>query len=259
MDESEKFAADILGVTPDDVSVEDSNELLTNNEEETLNEDQYTEEASQTSDQEELESDNVQGESDKNIESNLKPESKEPKRSNRIERRIQSLLAKQNELKSQNSSDYGDTLTHEQLQEVIRKEAQILMQEQELLRLEQEHKEMWAEDLENLIQTNPELNPESQEYNKQLDDFLTRIITNPNGEVNTNIPIGEVYNQLNAIIGEKKQVKIRQSKKALNQQFDETSLSNGLQGDYQKSKKTLDDLDPNNPSEFTSMIEKGLV
>lgn len=262
MEDADKFAADILGVTPDNLTDESSDELLTNNEEESSDSIDDTQEESQTSDEEQ--SDAQQEETDENNlqeddESNLSPENQEPRRTNRIQKRIQQLLARQNEFAQQETDEYGDALTREELQDLVRREAQALFEQQEIVRLQEEQKELWVEDLEYLIQNNPELNPDAPEYNKQLDDFLTNLVVDENGNPNTNVPIAEIYSQLNAIMGERKKIQVQRNKKVLAGQLDEAPIGNGSQAEYQRSKKTISDLDPNDPVTFIKALQNGEV
>lgn len=257
MEEADKFAADILGVSPDSLTEESSDELLTNNEEEVSESSEDTQEDTQPSKEEQSEA--QQEETDENESETQQPENREYKRTNRVQKRIQQLLARQNELAQQNNDEYGDTLTREELQDLVRREAQVLLEQQEIARLQEEQVELWTEDLQNLIENNPELNPDSPEYNKQLDDFLTNLIVDKNGEPNTNVPIAEIYSQLNAIMGEKKKVQAQRNKKVLAGQIDEAPIGNGSQAEYQRSKKTISDLDPNDPVAFIKAIENGEV
>lgn len=253
MEEADKFAADILGVNPDNLTDDNSDELLTNNEEESSEDIDSNQEEAQPSEEEQSEA--QQEETDENQSS----ENQEPRRTNRIQKRIQQLLARQNELAQSANDEYEDTLTHDQLQEMIRREAQTLLEQKEIERLQEEHKEIWADDLEYLIQENPELDPDSPQYNKQLDDFLTNLITDENGEPNVNVPIVDIYNQLNAIMGEKRKIQAQRNKKVLAGQFDEAPLGDGSQAQYQRSKKSIADLDPNDPVAFIKAIESGEV
>lgn len=257
MEEADKFAADILGVSPDSLTEESSDELLTNNEEEVSESSEDAQEDTQPSKEEQSEA--QQEETDENESETQQPENREYKRTNRVQRRIQQLLARQNELAQQNNDEYGDTLTREELQDLVRREAQVLLEQQEIARLQEEQVELWTEDLESLIENNPELNPDAPEYNKQLDDFLTNLIVDENGEPNTNVPIAEIYSQLNAIMGEKKKVQAQRNKKVLAGQLDEAPIGNGSQAEYQRSKKTISDLDPNDPVAFIKAIENGEV
>jgi uncharacterized protein (DUF1778 family) len=257
MEDADKFAADILGVSPDNLTDESSDELLTNNEEESSEDIDNTQENSQTSNEEQSEA--QQEDTDENETETEEPENQEPRRPNRVQKRIQQLLARQNELAQMQTDEYGDTLTREELQDLVRREAQAIVEQQEIARLQEEQKELWVEDLEYLIQNNPELNPDAPEYNKQLDDFLTNLIVDENGEPNTNMPIAEIYSQLNAIIGERKQIQAQKNKKVLAGQLDEAPLGDGSQAQYQRSKKTISDLDPNDPVAFIKAIENGEV
>lgn len=257
MEEADKFAADILGVNPDSLTDESSDELLTNNEEEVSESSEDAQEDTQPSKEEQSEA--QQEETDENESETQQPENREYKRTNRVQRRIQQLLARQNELAQQNNDEYGDTLTREELQDLVRKEAQVLLEQQEIARLQEEQVELWTEDLQNLIENNPELNPDSPEYNKQLDDFLTNLVVDENGEPNTNVPIAEIYSQLNAIMGERKKVQAQRNKKVLAGQLDEAPIGNGSQAEYQRSKRTISDLDPNDPVAFIKAIENGEV
>lgn len=253
MEEADKFAADILGVNPDNLTDDNSDELLTNNEEENSKDIDSNQEEAQPSEEEQSEA--QQEETDETQPSEIQ----EPRRTNRIQKRIQQLLAKQNEVVQSANDEYEDTLTHDQLQEMIRREAQTLLEQKEIEKLQEEHKEIWAEDLEYLIQENPELDPDSPQYNKQLDDFLTNLITDENGEPNVNVPIVDIYYQLTAIMGEKRKVQAEKNKKVLAGQFDEASLGDGSQAQYQRSRKTISDLDPNDPVAFIKAIESGEV
>lgn len=257
MEEADKFAADILGVNPDSLTDESSDELLTNNEEEVSESSEDTQEDTQPSNEEQSEA--QQEETDENESETQQPENREYKRTNRVQRRIQQLLARQNELAQQNNDEYGDTLTREELQDLVRREAQVLLEQQEIARLQEEQVELWTEDLQNLIENNPELNPDAPEYNKQLDDFLTNLVVDENGEPNTNVPIAEIYSQLNAIMGERKKAQAQRNKKVLAGQLDEAPIGNGSQAEYQRSKKTISDLDPNDPVAFIKAIENGEV
>lgn len=253
MEDADKFAADILGVEPDSLTDEGSDDLLTNNEDEYSEDIDNTQEETQALEEEQSEA--QQEETDENQSS----ENQEPRRTNRIQKRIQQLLARQNEIAQSANDEYEDTLTHDQLQEMIRREAQTLLEQKEIERLQEEHKEVWADDLEYLIQENPELDPDSPQYNKQLDDFLTNLITDENGEPNVNVPIVDIYNQLNAIMGEKRKIQAQRNKKVLAGQFDEAPLGDGSQAQYQRSKKSIADLDPNDPVAFIKAIESGEV
>lgn len=257
MEEADKFAADILGVNPDTLSEESSDELLTNNEDESSESIDDTQEESQSSNKE-LSDEFEDNTEDETQQEEADTEIQEPKRTNRIQKRIQQLLARQNEFVQQ-EPEYEDTLTREELQDLVRREAQMLMEKQEIARLQEEQTELWAEDLSNLIETNPELNPESPEYNKQLDDFLTSLVVDEYGEPKTNVPISEIYSQLNAIVGERKQAQAKKNRKVLAGQFDEAPLGDGSQGEYQRSKKSIEDLDPNDPVSFMKAIQNGEV
>lgn len=258
MEEADKFAADILGVEPENLTEDVSDELLTNNEEEVSESEDNTQEETQPSEES---SDAQQENTDKNLEEDNQkqsPELAQPKKANRIQKRIQQLLARQQDL-AKERDNYGDSLTREELQDLVRKEAQALMEEQEIIRLQEEQQELWVDDLEYLIQNNPELNPDSPEYNKQLDDFLTNLVVDENGNPNTNVPIADIYSQLTAILGKQKQIKSQQNKKVLAEQLDEAPLGDGSQAQYQRSKKTIADLDPNDPVAFLKAIESGEV
>jgi uncharacterized protein (DUF1778 family) len=250
MEDADKFAADILGVEPDSLTNEGSDDLLTNNEDEYSEDIDSTQEETQSSDEEQ--SDAQQEETDET-------EQQEPRRPNRIQRRIQQILARQNEAAQQATDEYGDTLTREELQDLVRREAQTLMEEQEIVRLQEEQQEVWVDDLDYLIQSNPELNPDAPEYNKRLDDFLTSLVVDENGEPNTNVPIAEIYAQLNSIMGERQKARTQKNRKVLAGQFDEAPLGDGSQADYQRSKRTISDLDPNDPVAFMKAIENGQV
>ena len=261
MDESEQFAEDILGSQPDVNSEDTLDESLTNESEEMETEDYGTQEESQPSD----EQSDAQQEETETTESNLTPED-QPKRTNRMVNRIQSqsqkireLLAKQKEYETSREDDLGDTLTIDQLREEARREAMEVFEAREIERLQEEYEQLWTEDLESLIQTNPELNPDSKQYNKQLDDYLTSLITDSEGNLKQDIPVSQIYSQLQGLLKESQKMRMQQNKKVLSGQLDEAPLTNSTQGDYQSSKKTFADLDPTNPAEFIDMIEKGLV
>jgi hypothetical protein len=261
MDESEQFAEDILGSQPD-VNLDDTlDESLTNESEEMESEDYGNQEESQTSEEQ---SDAYQDETE-TTESNLNPNNSD-KRSYRMVNRIQSqsqkireLLARQEELKAFRNEELGETLTQEQLDERIERKAESIIEAREIERLQEEYEQLWTEDLESLIQTNPELNPDSKEYNKQLDDYLTSLITDSEGNLKQDVPVSQIYSQLQGLLKESHKMRIQQNKKVLSGQLDESALSNSTQGDYQSSKKSFADLDPTNPAEFLDMIEKGLV
>jgi hypothetical protein len=254
MDESEQFAEDILGSQPD-VNLDDTlDESLTNESEEMESEDYGNQEESQTSEEQ---SDAYQDETE-TTESNLTPDEK-PRKTNRIQKRIQDLLARQNSYAQAREDELGDTLTIDQLREEARREAMEVFEAREIERLQEEYEQLWTEDLESLIQTNPELNPDSKQYNKQLDDYLTSLITDSEGNLKQDVPVSEIYSQLQGLLKESHKMRIQQNKKVLSGQLDEAPLTNSTQGDYQSSKKSFADLDPTNPAEFIDMIEKGLV
>jgi hypothetical protein len=254
MDESEQFAEDILGSQPDVSSEDTLDESLTNESEEMESEDYGNQEESQTSE----EQSDAQQEENKTTESNLNPED-QPRKTNRIQKRIQDLLARQNSYAQSREEDLGDTLTIDQLREEARREAMEVFETREIERLQDEYEQLWTEDLESLIHTNPELNPDSKQYNKQLDDYLTSLITDSEGNLKQDVPVSEIYSQLQGLLKESHKMRIQQNKKVLSGQLDESALSNSTQGDYQSSKKSFADLDPTNPAQFLDMIEKGLV
>jgi hypothetical protein len=254
MDESEQFAEDILGSQPD-VNLDDTlDESLTNESEEMESEDYGNQEESQTSEEQ---SDAYQDETETK-ESNLTPKD-QPRKTNRIQKRIQDLLARQNSYAQSREEDLGETLTQEQLDERIERKAESIIEAREIERLQEEYEQLWTEDLDSLIQTNPELNPDSKEYNKQLDDYLTSSITDSEGNLKQDVLVSQIYSKLQGLLKESHKMRIHQNKKVLSGQLDESALSNSTQGDYQSSKKSFADLDPTNPAQFLDMIEKGLV
>jgi hypothetical protein len=50
-----------------------------------------------------------------------------------------------------------------------------------------------------LIANTPELNKNSEQYNKELDNFLDYLLTNSDNSINTDKLVSEIYYKLKAI------------------------------------------------------------
>jgi hypothetical protein len=59
--------------------------------------------------------------------------------------------------------------------------------------------QLFVEDLDNLIANTPELNKNSEQYNKELDNFLDYLLTNSDNSINTDKLVSEIYYKLKAI------------------------------------------------------------
>jgi lipopolysaccharide export LptBFGC system permease protein LptF len=59
--------------------------------------------------------------------------------------------------------------------------------------------QLFVEDLNNLIANTPELNKNSEQYNKELDNFLDYLLTNSDNSINTDKLVSEIYYKLKAI------------------------------------------------------------
>jgi lipopolysaccharide export LptBFGC system permease protein LptF len=59
--------------------------------------------------------------------------------------------------------------------------------------------QLFIEDLDNLIANTPELNKNSEQYNKELDNFLDYLLTNSDNSINTDKLVSEIYYKLKAI------------------------------------------------------------
>lgn len=242
MEESEQFVADVLG----DYN-EPTEELATPTEDSVESEEQEVSQPLEQTNPEQQEN-----------ETETETEKPEP-RYNRIHKRIQQLSSKLQESSYDPREILGNEPTHEQLQEMVRREAQNLYEEQEIARLQDEYVETWTEDLESLIDANPALQPDNAQYNKRLDEFLTSLITDADGEPNVNFPIADVYSQLQLLLGDQQNAKQVKAKKQVESHYDEYSVGDGSRADVQKAKKSFDDLDSNDPVAFLRAIERGEV
>jgi hypothetical protein len=59
--------------------------------------------------------------------------------------------------------------------------------------------QLFVEDLDNLIANTPELNKNSEQYNKELDNFLDYLLTNSDNSINTDKLVSEIYYKLKTI------------------------------------------------------------
>lgn len=239
------FAASILGTTPEELDTYEESETLTNEEETSEDQAQNPKEESRTSEEEpsELEQEKESETTEEEDSYISKTKSSRKARAERFARlRAEREEAQSNNFVTNNELDEDGSLTYEQLEQLIESKALNLLEQREIQNLQNQIQEDWVDDVQETIKSYPELNPESKEYNKELDDLLTQTITNPDGSIRFDVQISDMVDKIMAIQKRAAIAYSQQSKIKLDRQTDESAISGGIQSDNQPSKRSLDDM-----------------
>jgi len=261
MDESEQFAASILGITPEEFEDEETSETLTNEEEVSEEEVQNPKEESQTSEdelsdaQQEEESETTETEQEEQKPINASREKRKARAERYARMRAEKQQSQSNDFATNFETDDDGAVTHEQLQELIRNEALTLLEQRELENYQKQIEEDWVDDVEEAITAYPELNPESKEYNKDLDDLLTQAITNPDGTIRYDISVQDMLDKVMSIQKRAALYLQKGNKLKLDRQSDESAITGGIQEEDKSSKRSLEDM---SFQDIVQAAEKGL-
>jgi hypothetical protein len=248
MDEAD-FAAKILGTTPEELDTYGEDESLTNEEESTQDEVQNPKEESRTLEQNEH-TDTQQEETSETTQN--PPTDNYSKRKLRAERYAR--LRAESNTNAQSENDFngvdvseGGEFTAEEWRQIIREEAKRealeAYREEKLREYEEEITQDWISDVEELAQQYPELDPESKQYNKDIDDLLTQMVTNPDGSVRLDITVSEAFNKILALQEQAAIARSHQNKAKITKQIDESAITGDVDGDLDKSELNLDEMD----------------
>lgn len=247
MDEA-NFAAKILGTTPEELDTYSEDESLTNEEESIQDEVQNPKEESRTLEENE-ETDTQQEEESETTENpQLDNYSKRRLRAERYERlRSERNINAQSEDDSNGYNSESGEFTLEQLQQMwredARREAEEAWREKEIAKYEEEIKEDWINDVEELAQKYPELDPKSKSYNKDIDDLLTQMVTDSEGNIRLDITVSEAFNKILALQEQAAITRSHQNKAKVAGLIDESAISGQVDGDSTSSELNIDEMD----------------
>jgi ribonuclease HI len=187
-------------------------------------------------------------------------------RPTRAERRIKNLLEENKRLKSSltkrelpwHEGEEGNepqVLTEEQLDEIIE---QRLSAREELA----EQRNMandWVKDYEKTIKTNPELDPKSSSYNKELDELLSEFLTDSDGNPRYNIQVSVALSRLKTALENAKKVGAEKASIKLADQAEKGAITSGESGDAPKedSWEDLDDLMKTDQQAYYRRLKEG--
>lgn len=248
MDEAD-FAAKILGTTPEELEFDENSEPLTNEEEVSDEQVQNPKEESRTL--EDNEDTDTQQEEESETTENPQLDSRSKRRA-RADRYARMLAERNNNAQSENSVEgidlsEGGEFTWEQIQQKIKEEARQealeTYRKEELKRYEEEIKEDWVDEVRELTEKYPELNPNSKAYNKDIDDLLTQMVTNPDGTIRFDVSVSETYNKILALQERAATIRSHQNKAKIAGQIDESAISGQVDPSSSKSELNIDDMD----------------
>jgi hypothetical protein len=209
-------------------------------------------------------------EGEQNEQAQEPPQEEEPQdrqiRPRRAERRIKNLLEENKRLKNSltkrelpwHEGEEGDepqVLTEEQLDEIIE---QRLSAREELA----EQRNMandWVKDYEKTIKTNPELDPKSSSYNKELDELLSEFLTDSDGNPRYNIQVSVALSRLKTALENAKKVGAEKASIKLADQAEKGAITSGESGETPKedSWEDLDDLMKTDQQAYYRRLKEG--
>ena len=197
----------------------------------------------------------------------------------RAQRRIQKLIAERKaqeerirELSAsqqpaiQPNEDGEIEMTPDQLTGFISQQVQTTLQAEREQRFTQERAEAWDDDISELMESTPELNPESKQFNKSLSDSLVELIRVANTDDNGNPTVrklpSEVYATLQNTIDAAKNAGKKEASVGLEKKAQETAIQSTSQGTVSEEKYTdeqLANLQHTDPRKYAELIENNII
>lgn len=194
----------------------------------------------------------------------------------RAQRRIQKLLAENKRLQEerQTSNEYFNPLqpapnadgevemTTEQLQNYISSQVQNTLSKEREAQMMREKAAAWDEDINELMETTPELNPNSPQFNKELNDSLIELVCVSNVDDYGNPTVrklpSEIWNNLNKTIKSAQTAATKDASTKLAKKSEEGAVQNVVDGTKEEEKysdEQLEKLQRTNPRAYADLIE----
>jgi chemotaxis protein histidine kinase CheA len=208
------------------------------------------------------------------------------RRPNRAERRIHQLTHKLKERTSPNNADparedspreTGSELPWKQteerpeqdyveldpkkLDEMITRRAEEVIEAREKAAEQRQQAKGWLSDYEETVKKNPELDPTSENYNQELDDLLTEIVSNPDGTPKFGVKVSEALGKLRKTLTSAKKQGAKNASLKLAKQAEEGALAPGSsEGEsHEYGEDEIRDLRVNSPREYQRLIKEGKI
>ena len=205
-------------------------------------------------------------------------EEEEEKPISRAEKRIRNLANENRELKEQMASfekqplpeDISeDNMTTDDLNKIINQRAlqaaELLAKSSDVEREYQQQVNDWTKDFDQVKKENPALDPESKEYDPDLDATLARLLDDGQGNPRVDIKVSEVLK----VLAKREQLKANEAKdegreeaqSVLSSQKEEGAITPSSK--VSKTKKYTDEelveLQATNNRKYTDLVRKGII
>jgi hypothetical protein len=242
--------------------------------EEINNAEESNEVSEETNVEETTEKTNVDNSGQTTEETKLLSQPKRPKET-RAQRRIKKILAEKKSLEEelakkkniefQQNSAGEIELTPTQLNEFISTQVHETLAQQRERELAQERASLWDDDIQELVSTNPELDPDSPNFNPELSSALTELIQTTNIDDSGN-PIlrklpSEVYQTIKSTLSAAKNDGKREATDKITETANNTAIQNTTSEASEKkyTDAELARMQKTNPQRYVELIEEGII
>ncbi len=180
--------------------------------------------------------------------------------------RVNELTRSQKENGIAPNADGEIEMTPEQLNSFISNQVQSTLTAEREQQFVQQRAEVWDDDIQELMTSNPELDPESEKFNKSLSDGLIDLIkatnTDDSGNPTVNRLPSEVYATINQTISAAKSAGKKEAKVGLKKQAESTAVQSTASADNNEqaySDEQLVDMQKNDPQKYAGLIEDNII
>jgi hypothetical protein len=121
---------------------------------------------------------------------------------------------------------------------------------------------IWLDDYDSTIKSNPELNPDSPEFNPELDAILTEIVANPDGTPKLNVKVSEVLAKLQKSMKVAEKQGAEKASLKLARQVEESAIAPGAsdgEDDPQMTDDEIKRLRTEEPSKYMRLVKEGKI
>ncbi len=256
---------------------ETSTEDVTTSEENTEATTSGSKEENNTEDSTESGEDNVEETTNNNEEETQDTVEVNEVKPTRAAKRVQKLLEERRRLREQleqkeqvnrfEPNEEGEIeMTPDQLNEIVSHQVQSTLQRERAAQLEQEKANAWDDDIAELMEKNPELDPNSKKFNQELSDGLVELIRVTNTDEQGNPVINklpsEVYATINKTLSAAKKKGQTEASVKLAKKAEETAVQST--GSTEAKSETYTDeqitqIQMTDPKKYAELIENNII
>ncbi len=160
----------------------------------------------------------------------------------------------------------GGEMTTEDLEQLISRGVDTRLNEREDAQVYEQAMTTFESDITSLTAEHPELDPESDVYNPELDNMLTELITQanvlPDGTVYPRVLASSLYGRMTNIMNAERQAGTEQASIRLADQVSEQAVPTGATSaptNKQYTPEEVRDLRMSNPREYKRLVKEGVI